>query len=135
MKMNGLNPKVYWLNFFIVSFIFSMLSSGIMLIFGVYIIKIPYFILTSSSVLWLVFIGWAIAQISLTSFVQMFIDSAKTSTIVGYLLSIFSSLIGMVLSSVIFPYPSRFPTLLILYPPFALSRVVFYLGVACAGTD
>ena len=44
--------------------------------------------------IWVTYIGWAIAQIALTSFVQIFISNSKTATIVGYLLSIFSTIIG-----------------------------------------
>lgn len=80
------------------------------------------------------FIGWAIAQVSMASIFQIFINSSKTATIVGYILSIFSTLIGVTICTVIFPYPMTLPLLLILYPPFGLSRIVFHLGMACADT-
>lgn len=38
MKMNGLNIKFYWINFFIVSFLLSMATSLVMFIVAVYII-------------------------------------------------------------------------------------------------
>jgi hypothetical protein len=135
MKMNGLDPRHYWINFFFVSFSLSMLTSLNMYIFGTWIIEIPYFMNTSACLLWIIFIGWAIAQIAMTSLFQIFIDNSKTATIIGYILSIFSTLVGMVLSSVIFPYPMKFPTTLLMYPPFALSRAIFHLGVACSGTS
>ena len=94
MKMNGLDVKHYWVNFFIVSFILSMLTSLNMYIFGTLVIDITFFRQTSTVVIWVVFVGWSIAQISLTSFVQIFISNSKTATIVGYLLSIFSTIIG-----------------------------------------
>lgn len=78
------------------------------------------------------FIGWAIAQISMTSFVQIFINSSKTATIIGYILSIFSTLIGVTLCTVVFPYPMKMPFYLLCYPPFALSRIVFHIGLACS---
>ena len=94
MKMNGLDSKHYWINYFIVSFLLCMVTSLNMYIFGAYIIGIDFFQQTSLMLIWITFIGWAIAQIALTSFVQIFISNSKTATIVGYLLSIFSTIIG-----------------------------------------
>ena len=94
MKMNGLDSKHYWINYFIVSFLLSMVTSFNMYIFGAYIIGIDFFEQTSPLLIWVTFIGWAISQIALTSFVQIFISNSKTATIVGYLLSIFSTIIG-----------------------------------------
>ena len=134
MKMNGLDVRYYWVNFFIVSFLLSMVTSLNMYIFGTYIIEIAFFQQTSSALLWLIFVGWAIAQIALTSLIQVFVNSSKTATIVGYLLSIFSTIIGGVLSTVIYPFPMNMPLSLLLYPPFALCRIIYYLGWACADT-
>lgn len=94
MKMNGLDSKHYWINFFVVNFILTMLTSLNMYIFGAYIFDIAFFAQTSGIIIWIIFIGWAIAQIALTSFVQIFISNSKTATIVGYLLSIFSTIFG-----------------------------------------
>ena len=134
MKMNGLDVRHYWVNFFIVSFLLSMITSINMYIFGTFIIDITFFKQTSFALLWLIFIGWAIAQISLTSLIQVFINNSKTATIVGYLLSIFSTIIGGVISTVIYPFPMTMPLSLLCYPPFALCRIIYYLGWACADT-
>lgn len=134
MKMNGLDPKHYWVNFFIVSFILSMLTSLNIYLVGTFIIDVPFFRDTSFFVLWTTFIGWAFAQIALTSFVQIFITNSKTATIVGYLLSIFSSIIGEVITTLIFPIPMAMPLPLLLYPPFALCRVIYYIGWNCSDT-
>lgn len=132
MKMNGLNMKYYWINFFIVSFLMSIFTSLVMYLVAIFIIDITFFTQTSALVVWIVFIVWAIAQTSMTSFVQVFIDNSKTATIVGYVLSIFSTLVGIAISTVIFPYPFTLPFYLMIYPPFALNRIVYHLGLACA---
>lgn len=132
MKMNGLNIKLYWVNFFIVSFLLTFITSLLMYLTALYVLDITFFTNTSSVIIWAVFIGWAIAQVSLTSFIQIFINNSKTATIVGYFISIFSTLIGVTLCSVVFPYPKHLPFLLLFYPPFALSRVVYLIGLACA---
>lgn len=130
--MNGLNIKLYWVNFFIVSFLLTFVTSLLMYLTAIYVLDITFFTNTSWVIIWAVFIGWAIAQVSLTSFIQIFINNSKTATIVGYFISIFSTLIGVTLCSVVFPFPKPLPFLLLFYPPFALSRVVYLIGLACA---
>lgn len=132
MKMNGLEMRCYWVNFFVVSLFMGLAASLFMFVIGRYVIEVTFFVSTGGMLLWSVFLGWAIAQVSLAALVQVFIDSAKAATIVGYILSIFSTLVGVAISTVIFPSPMTLPLLLVLYPPFALSRIVFHLGVACA---
>lgn len=105
MKMNGLDANIFWVNFMLVSLLLSFLTSLNMYIFGCYIIEVPFFADTTPSVIWLLFGGWAIAQAAMASLFQVFLDSARTSTIIGYVLSIFSTLVAMALSTVIFPYP------------------------------
>ena len=134
MKMNGLDAKHYWVNFFIVSFLLSMVTSLNMYVIGTWIIDITFFKDTSFVLLWVTFIGWAIAMISLTSFVQIFISNSKTATIVGYLLSIFSTIIGGAVTTAIFPLPMRMPIYLLMYPPFALGRIIYYMGWSCSDT-
>jgi hypothetical protein len=75
-------------------------------------------------------IGWGIAQIIMTNFVQIFIRNAKSSTIIGYILSIFSTLIGYTISVAVYPDPFNMPIGLIMYPSFALCRIVYQLGIA-----
>lgn len=132
MKMNGLNINYYWINFFLFNFTLSMLTCLGLFLIGKYLFIIPYFSETNWLILWSVFITWSIAQISLTSLVQIFIDSSKSATIIGYLLSIFSTLIGETISGVVYPLPSEMPLLLLFYPPFALCRALKLIGYACA---
>ena len=134
MKMNGLDGKHYWVNFFIVSFILSMITSLFMYFFGRYVIVITFFKETSPLLLLIILVGWAISQISLTSLVQIFINNSKTATIIGYLLSIFSTIIGQVIATLIFPLPMEMPKMMLLYPPFALCRIVYYIGWHCSDT-
>ena len=131
MKMNGLNIKYYWVNFFIVSFIITMISSLNMYVFA-HFLDITFFTQTAFSIIWLMFITWAIAQISMTSLFQIFINNSKSATIVGYILYVFSTLVGLTITTVIYPYPMKVPTYLLMYPPFALSRIVFLIGLACS---
>ena len=82
-----------------------MISCSILYFFG-HFLDIMFFVHTSWQVLWILFAGWSIAQVALTAFVQIFINSSKTATIIGYLLSIFSALIAQALCTIIYPFPS-----------------------------
>ena len=94
MKMNGLNVKYYWISTFLFNFAITSLMLFIFYSFGRWFLKLTMFVDTDPIVFWALLIGWAIALISMTNFVQIFINSAKSATIVGYLLSIFSCFIG-----------------------------------------
>jgi hypothetical protein len=130
--MNGLNIKYYWINTFIFNFIISLITFSTFYIFGYAVLKLTIFTETGILLYWTILLGWAIAQISLTNFVQIFVNNAKSATILGYLLSIFSTLIGEALSTTIHPFPMEMPIWLLMFPPFALCRINNLLGLACA---
>jgi hypothetical protein len=84
--------------------------------------------------MWILLIGWAIAQISLTNLVQIFLKNSKSASILGYILSIFSTLVGETISMGVYPDPLRMPFVLLLYPPFSLCRIIYIMGIACSST-
>ncbi len=133
--MNGLIMRYYWIVFFIFNFLLSLLSCTILFLAGRYILDITFFTETSSSILFILFVGWSIAQVSLTAFVQIFINNAKTATIIGYLLSIFSGLVSQAICAVIYPYPARLPLGMLMYPPLALARGIYLIGYSCANNS
>ncbi len=127
--------KYYWINFFFFNLAVSLLSCALLYAFGRYAFQIIFFTNTNWLVIWTLFLGWCIAQISLTSFIQIFINNSKAATIIGYLLSIFSTIVGQTICTVIYPFPSELPFLLKLYPPIALSRGVYLIGNSCANNS
>lgn len=135
MKMNGLLMRYYWINFFLFNNLISLLSCGLLYIMGRYVFQIIFFVNTGWEVIWVLFVGWSVAQVSLTAFMQIFINSSKAATIIGYLLSIFSTIVGQAICTVIFPFPMKFPIILQLYPPLALSRGVYLIGNSCANNS
>lgn len=134
MRMNGLKLKYYWICTFIFNFAISMLTFSLFYIFGTFILKLTFFTTTSAALMWLMFVGWGIAQISLTNFVQIFIRNGKSATIIGYILSIFSSLVGDTISMAVYADPLKMPFWLLCYPPFALCRIIYLMGIACSST-
>lgn len=133
--MNGLLMRYYWINFFLFNNLISLLSCGLLYIMGRYVFQIIFFVNTGWEIIWVLFVGWSVAQVSLTAFMQIFINSSKAATIIGYLLSIFSTIVGQAICTVIFPFPMRFPIILQLYPPLALSRGVYLIGNSCANNS
>ena len=133
MRMNGLKLKYYWISTFIFNFLISIVTFTIFYIFGAFVFNLSFFT-TSSVLLWVVLIGWGIAQISMTNLVQIFIRNAKSATIIGYILSIFSTLLGETISVAVYADPLTMPTSLLLYPPFALCRIIYHIGIACSST-
>lgn len=112
MKMNGLLMKYYWINFFTFNNIMSLLSCGLLFLMGRYVFDIIFFVNTDWIVIWTLFLGWSIAQVSMTAFIQIFLNSSKAATIIGYILSIFSTIVGQGLCNIIFPFPMKLPLFL-----------------------
>ena len=132
MRMNGLNIKYYWVNMFFFNFLVSMFTFSLFYIFGYFVLQLQFFTDTNALLMWLLLVAWAIAQISMTSFVQIFISNAKSATIIGYLLSIFSSLVGETLCVFVYSSPLLVPNWLLLYPPVSLCRAFYLIGMACS---
>lgn len=82
--------------------------------------------------MWILFVGWGIAQIGMTNLVQIFIRSGKSATIIGYILSIFSTLLGETIAVAVYADPLTMPFWLLVYPPFALCRIIYIMGIACS---
>lgn len=134
MRMNGLDLRFYWVTTFIFNFIISMITFSIFYVFGYFVLELQFFTQTSPVLMWVVLIGWGIAQISMTNLVQIFISNAKSATIIGYLLSIFSSLVGETIAVFVYSLPMSIPNWLLVYPPFALCRSFYLMGMACSTT-
>lgn len=135
MKMNGLNVKFYWISTFIFNFGVMMLMLILFYSFGRFYLELTMFVETGAAVFWILLIGWAVALISMTNFVQIFINSAKSATIIGYLLSIFSCFVGEAITTFIYAYPQTVPLPILLYPPFALCRAIYLIGFNCASNS
>jgi len=56
-----------------------------------------------------IMLGWALSQVSLANFVQVFISKAKSATVVGYVMTIFLTLVGEALAVSVFAVPLNMP--------------------------
>ena len=67
-------------------------------------------------------------------FYSVFLNKAQTASIMGYLLSIWVTLVAITLNATLFTYPTRMSWWLLLYPTFPYVRVFYHLTVACTYT-
>lgn len=76
--------------------------------------------------------GQVISQIGLAIFFQVFLQKARSATIIGYLLSVMTSLVAITINVVIYPGPYQIPFSLRLYPPSAFARLLYVTSLACS---
>lgn len=131
MKMNGMKIANYWIVGFGFNFFIYSITVIIFMVFGVVVVKLQFFTQTSPAVLIIMLIGWGICQISLSFFIQVFISKARTATIWGYLLSIWTVLWAITLNLAVYPLPNEMPNFLVWYPHFAFTRCIYILSNNC----
>jgi hypothetical protein len=56
-----------------------------------------------------IFVGWGLSVNTLSIFFQVFINKARTATIVGYLLSVWISVMAVTINLAIYPDPYEIP--------------------------
>lgn len=89
-------------------------------------------------VLFLLFFGWGHAVICLGFLVGTFISSRRVATVVGYLVALFGSMMGILICAGIygnagpFALGGKLPIAFLLYPQFSLCRAVYLLNNACS---
>jgi hypothetical protein len=105
MRMNGLSIITYWSVNFLFCFIISITTFIIFYIFGYWAIGNAFFVNTSPVLVWIILIGWAICQIGMSMLFQVFISNSRAANIIGYLLTIWTNLIGATLSVAMYQYP------------------------------
>lgn len=105
MRMNGLSITTYWFVNFIFNFTISMVTFLVFYLFGVFVIGNAFFTNTSIALIWILLVGWAICQIGISMFVQVFISNSRAANIIGYLMTIWTNLVGATLSVAMYQYP------------------------------
>jgi hypothetical protein len=105
MRMNGLKMRNYWLTYFIFNFCISVITNLVFFLFGYFFLKNAIFSQTGKDVLFILLLGWILAQIGMSTFFQVFLASSRAANIIGYLISIWTNLIGATLSIALYQYP------------------------------
>lgn len=106
MRMNGMSIFNYWTINFLYNFVISLVTNGIFFLFGYLYLDMSFFHHTSHLLIAIVLLGWILAQIGMSMFLQVFISASRAANIIGYLVSIWTSLIGSTLSVALFQFPN-----------------------------
>lgn len=94
-----------------------------------------FFTKTSTALLFVVAFGWSLSQIGMAAFFQTFLNKSRSANIIGYLVSIWTTMIGATLNMGVYQYPSEFPIGLQMFPPFAFVRLFYNMMMECTNGD
>lgn len=106
MKMNGMKISSYWFVYFIFNFAFSLLTNVVFVLLGTLLTGMRFFLESDPLLLAVVLIGWSLAQIGMAVFFQTFLNKSRSANIIGYLISIWTSMIGSTLCIGVYQYPN-----------------------------
>lgn len=125
----------YWMVNFLFDFIIGLLTNIVFYMFGWIFLGGGVFDGTGMDVVFVIQLGWILDQIALATFFQVFISSSRAANIIGYLLSIWTNLIGSTLSLALFQFPRRQPLYFTMFPTFAFDRLFYLMLTKCTGDN
>jgi hypothetical protein len=105
MRMNGMGMLSYWTMSFLYNLFISLLTNLVFCVFGYIFLESSFFRKTNLAVLTVILLGWILSQIGISMLFQVFISNSRAANIIGYLVSIWTNLIGATLSLALFQYP------------------------------
>ena len=106
MKMNGMKISSYWLVYFIFNFTLCLITNIVFFMLGAFVLRTDFFLKTSPLLLFLVPIGWSFSMIGMAAFFQTFLSKSRSANIIGYIVAIWTMMIGSTLSVGVYQVPS-----------------------------
>ncbi|CAK64013.1 unnamed protein product (macronuclear) [Paramecium tetraurelia] len=131
MKMNGMRMIDYWIVQYLFNSILTFITYILFYFVALYGIEIQVFKYTDSNLILLILIGWGLTQISLSFFFQVFLNKSRTATIIGYLISVWGTIMASTINLAIYPDPLELPWYLQIVPQIAFGRLFYILSFAC----
>jgi uncharacterized membrane-anchored protein YitT (DUF2179 family) len=132
MRMNGMSMLSYWAINFMYNLSISILTNLVFYIFGCVFLGNSFFLQTSPLLMFIVLLGWALSQIGLAMLLQVFLSASRAANIIGYLVSIWTNLVGATLSIALFQFPNALPLGFRLWPTFAFDRIFYLMFNYCS---
>lgn len=132
MKMNGMKISSYWFVYFIFNLILGLITNIVFFLFGYFLLGNRFFTETSFALLFFVLLGWILAQIGLAVFFQTFLSTARSANIIGYLISIWTCMIGSTLNIGVYQFPAPYPIGLQMFSPFGFVRIIYLMLTTCS---
>ena len=132
MKINGMNMSYFWVATYLWFYIYYSLIMATFFFFGKYVFAITFMKYTSSFIVLTVLNGWSMAQISYAFFLSVFMEKSQTASIIGYLTAIYLTVMGMVLSFIVY-YPGLLaaPWYFHIFPVWTFIRCLVHLFLPC----
>lgn len=105
MRMNGMSMVNYWSINFLYNLGISIMTNLIFYLYGYFYLENAFFQQVSLGIIVIVLLGWILSQIGLAMLLQVFLSSSRAANIIGYLVAIWTNLVGATLSIALFQYP------------------------------
>lgn len=131
MKINGVKMTNYWIINYVFCYLFYLITFLTLYLCGKYVFEFPYFVQSHPGVIFVIFNGWGMAQISWAFFTSVFLSKARTASIVGYGIAVYFMAISLVLCTVLHVLPSRLPWYYHVIPTFTFTRAVQHSTIEC----
>ncbi|OLY81822.1 ABC transporter A family member 7 [Smittium mucronatum] len=131
MEMNGLKLRYYYLAHYIHFFILSIWSSFFFILAGK-IFKLELFTRTELGLLALIMILWSNVQVSLSFFLSTLFKRSSISQVFVYLIVLWGVIVDAAISLI---YTRTAPTAYLIWPPFAMYRILDTLNIASISTN
>lgn len=122
----------YWTVYFIFNLVLSLLTNIIFVILGIFLTNMRFFLESDPILLAIVLLGWSLAQIGMAVFFQTFLNKSRSANIIGYLISIWTSMIGSTLCIGVYQYPNQLPVGARFFAPFAFTRIIYLMLSGCS---
>ena len=131
MRINGLKIRNYWISYFIYNYLLYVITIIFFILAGTYLFGLNLFVETSFLLIFLTVFIWGFSQIGLAYFFQAFLSNGRTTSIIGYMISLWSTIVCACLNLALFVLPTEAPYYLNLLPSFAICRIFFYMASYC----
>ncbi|KAJ3261112.1 hypothetical protein HK103_006421 [Boothiomyces macroporosus] len=127
LRMNGLGDVTgYYISSFITFYISYIVSMVVFFATG-YLTGLEFFTQTATSVLLIAILLWGLVQVSMAFFFNALFKSSSVANVGVFLIVICGVVTSYILDQV-FPDPATFPTVVMIWPPFAFYRVLGLLN-------
>eukprot|EP01103_Thecamoeba_quadrilineata_P012551 TRINITY_DN3265_c0_g1_i2.p1 TRINITY_DN3265_c0_g1~~TRINITY_DN3265_c0_g1_i2.p1 ORF type:complete len:599 (+),score=71.59 TRINITY_DN3265_c0_g1_i2:913-2709(+) len=130
MRMMGMKMEYYWLT----TYIFDLFLYVIVILVLITVslgFGIRIFTQTNFLLVFIIFFGWGLSQVSLAIFLSAFCNKTRPATVFGYFLVIALVICSNVLNVIEFA-TSAPPLPYLFIPPLAFYRAIYLMGSNCA---
>lgn len=127
LKINGMSMFRYYFSNFLFWFIFLTVTAVIFFVGGFILLKDPFFRVNSPWYFIFFVIGWNVSTIMLAFFLTTMLSRAGSASTLGYIISLIGTIVGIIFTYFIYPFPARLPLVFNLIPHFNMVRIFYFM--------